>query len=47
MSPERFDHVFVEPASFDASLAICRSVAFVCNGRMTIVLADPHPAADR
>lgn len=26
MSPERFDHVFVEPASFDASIAFYRDV---------------------
>lgn len=65
MSPERFDHVFVEPASYDASLAFYRdalgwSIRFAwggageprgaclaSDGGMTIVLAEPHPAADR
>ena len=65
MSPERFDHVFVEPASFDASIAFYRDVlgwsvrfawggdgeprgaGLVADGGMAIVLAEPHPAADR
>lgn len=74
---DRFDHVFVEPSSFDASLAFYRDALgwkerFAWGGRageprgvclesvggmsparlpegapMSIVLAEPHPAADR
>lgn len=62
-APDRFDHVFIQPASFDASLAFCRDVlgwavqfswggegeprgAGLSSGAMTVVVAEPHPAAD-
>jgi catechol 2,3-dioxygenase-like lactoylglutathione lyase family enzyme len=62
---DRFDHVFVEPSHFDASLAFYRDalgwrerfawggagaprgVCLDSAGGMSIVLAEPHPAADR
>ena len=66
MANDRFDHVFVEPSSFDASLAFYRDalgwrerfawggggseprgVCLDAPGGMSIVLAEPHPAADR
>lgn len=64
MSQDRFDHVFVQPASFDASLAFYRDTlgwalefawgeageprgASLNSGAMRIVLAEPHPAADK
>ncbi len=65
MANDRFDHVFVEPASFDASLAFYRGalgwterfswggngeprgVFLAAPGGAAIVLAEPHPAADR
>lgn len=64
MSSDRFDHVFVEPSSFDASVAFYRDhlgwqVQFQWGGEdeprgiclasagMQIVLAEPHPAADK
>lgn len=64
MSSERFDHVFVEPTSFDRSLGLYRDTlgwtvqfdwgadgaprgaCLASAGGMTIVLAEPHPAAD-
>ncbi len=64
MSDDRFDHLFVEPASYDASLAFYRDGlgwevlfswgeggeprgACLASGAMRIVLAEPHPAADK
>jgi catechol 2,3-dioxygenase-like lactoylglutathione lyase family enzyme len=69
MADDRFDHVFVEPTSFDASLAFYRGalgwserfswgghseggreprgVFLASAGGAAIVLAEPHPAADR
>jgi catechol 2,3-dioxygenase-like lactoylglutathione lyase family enzyme len=62
---DRFDHVFVEPSSFDASLAFYRDAlgwrerfawggdgqprgaCLDAEGGMSIVLAEPHAAADR
>jgi catechol 2,3-dioxygenase-like lactoylglutathione lyase family enzyme len=69
MANDRFDHVFIEPTSFDASLAFYRDalgwserfawggpceggrqprgVFLAASGGAAIVLAEPHPAADR
>jgi len=64
MPQDRFDHVFVEPGSFDASLRFYRDAlgwavayawgesgeprgACLTSGGMSIVIAEPHPAADR
>jgi uncharacterized glyoxalase superfamily protein PhnB len=65
MAQDRFDHVFVEPSSFDASLAFYRDALgwrerfawggdgqrrgarLDAEGGMSIVLAEPHAAADR
>lgn len=64
MAADRFDHLFVEPGSFDAAVAFYRhglgwSVLFswggegeprgvsLSGGGVSIVLAEPHPAADR
>jgi catechol 2,3-dioxygenase-like lactoylglutathione lyase family enzyme len=62
---DRFDHVFVEPADFDASVAFYREAlgwrerfawggegqprgaCLDAPGGTCIVLAEPHPAADR
>jgi GNAT superfamily N-acetyltransferase len=61
---DRFDHLFVQPSSFDASLAFYRDVlgwklmfswgdskeprgACLSSEAMSIVLAEPHPAADK
>lgn len=63
MPQDRFDHVFVEPGSFDASLRFYRDAlgwavayawgeageprgACLTSGDMSIVIAEPHPAAD-
>jgi catechol 2,3-dioxygenase-like lactoylglutathione lyase family enzyme len=64
MASDRFDHLFVEPGSFDASCAFYRDVlgwrerfawggnrqprgiCLASAGGATIVLAEPHPAAD-
>lgn len=64
MAQDRFDHVFIEPLSFDASLAFYRDGlgwnvlhargqpgeprgACLGSGAMTLVLAEPHRAADK
>jgi catechol 2,3-dioxygenase-like lactoylglutathione lyase family enzyme len=65
MDQDRFDHVFVEPSNFDASLAFYRDalgwrerfawgggdeprgVCLDAPGGMSIVMAEPHAAADR
>jgi catechol 2,3-dioxygenase-like lactoylglutathione lyase family enzyme len=61
---DQFDHIFIEPSSYDASLAFYRDslgwkTVFswgsngeprgVClsSGAMQVVLAEPHPAADK
>jgi uncharacterized glyoxalase superfamily protein PhnB len=61
---DQFDHLFIEPASFDASLAFYRDTlgwttlfawgeggeprgACLASAGMKVVLAEPHPAADR
>lgn len=63
MPADRFDHLFVQPADFDASLAFYRDRlgwrllgswggggeprgACVGSAGVTLVLAEPHPAAD-
>ncbi len=64
MPSDRFDHLFVEPGSFDAAVGFYRdglgwSVLFAWGGEgeprgvglsgggVSIVLAEPHPAADK
>jgi len=64
MPKDRFDHVFVEPVSFDESLGFYRDAlgwtvacawgegdeprgACLTSGDMSIVIAEPHRAADR
>ena len=64
MAHDQFDHIFIEPSSYDASLTFYRDglgwqVTFswggggdprgVClsSGAMQVVLAEPHPAADK
>ena len=55
MPHDRFDHVFVEPSSFEASLAFYRDAlgcgeprgASLTSSDMRIVLAEPHPAQDK
>lgn len=42
---DRFDHLFVQPSSFDASLAFYHDV--LGSEAMSVVLAEPHPAQDK
>ena len=63
MSQDRFDHLFIQPTSFDESLAFYHDTlgwkvsyswggngepkgAALSTGAMSVVLAEPHPAAD-
>lgn len=64
MPADRFDHLFIQPADFDAALAFYRDRlgwrvlwswggpgeprgAGLASAGVTLVLAEPHPAADR
>lgn len=64
MAHDRFDHVFIEPSLYEASLAFYRDGlgwqvqfawggngeprgACLSSGAMQVVLAEPHPAADK